>query len=167
MTPKVPTIERGTAKLGMMVARTLRKNTKMTNTTSTMVSINSNWTSETEARIVVVRSVSISTFTAVGSAACSCGSNFLTRSTTAMMLAPGGSRQDDGGILVCPGGLLHVLYTFEHGGHVGESNRRAVAIGNDQRPVAVTRNELNVGVDGVSLMGAIERSLGLVNVGLR
>ena len=38
---------------------------------------------------LVVRSVRICTFTADGSDACSCGSNFLIRSTTLMMFAPG------------------------------------------------------------------------------
>ena len=61
----------------------------MTITTSTMVSANSNSTSFTEARIVVVRSVRICTFTAEGSDACNWGSNFLMRSTTLMMFAPG------------------------------------------------------------------------------
>jgi hypothetical protein len=53
------------------------------------VSISSISTSRTEARIVVVRSVRIETFTAEGSDALSCGSSVLIRSTTAMMLAPG------------------------------------------------------------------------------
>ncbi len=75
--------------------------------------------------------------------------------------------QDDRGILVCPRRLLHVLHTFEHGGNVGEANGRAIAIGDDERAVAVTGNELIVGVDGVGLMRAVERPLGLVNVGLR
>ena len=47
-----------------------------------MESINSNSTSLTEARMVVVRSVKICTLTADGNDACSCGSSFLMRSTT-------------------------------------------------------------------------------------
>ena len=61
ITPNVPTMERGTATLGMVVAETLRKNRKMTMTTSATVSMSSNSTSLTEARMVVVRSVSTST----------------------------------------------------------------------------------------------------------
>ena len=57
MTPNVPTSDSGTATLGMTVAEKLRRNTKITNTTSPMVIINSIWTSSTEARIVTVRSV--------------------------------------------------------------------------------------------------------------
>ena len=61
----------------------------MTSTTSATVSINSNCTSDTEARMVVVRSVRMETLTEVGSDALSCGSKFLMRSTTLMMFAPG------------------------------------------------------------------------------
>ena len=45
----------------MIVARTLRKNRKITITTSAIVSIRVNCTSATDARIVVVRSVKIDT----------------------------------------------------------------------------------------------------------
>ena len=81
--------ESGTAILGMMVAERLRKNRKMTITTSATVSISSNSTSATEARMVVVRSVSTATFTEAGSEACSLGSRALILSTTVMMFAPG------------------------------------------------------------------------------
>ena len=75
--------------LGMIVADRLRRNRKMTITTSATVSISSNCTSATEARIEVVRSVRISIFTDEGSEACKRGIRALMRSTTAMMLAPG------------------------------------------------------------------------------
>ena len=61
----------------------------MTMTTSAIVNISSSCTSRTEARIVVVRSVSIVTFTAEGSEAWSWGRRALTRSATEMMFAPG------------------------------------------------------------------------------
>ena len=89
ITPNVPTMESGTAMLGITVAARFRRNRKITITTRAMVSIISNCTSFTDARIVVVRSVSTSTFTAAGMDARSCGSSLVTRSTTAMMLAPG------------------------------------------------------------------------------
>ena len=73
----------------MMVADTLRRNRKITSTTSATVSSSENCTSCTEARIVTVRSVRIETFTSAGRLAWSCGSSFLIRSTTWMMLAPG------------------------------------------------------------------------------
>ena len=89
ITPKVPISESGTATLGMVVAEKFLRNKNTTITTSPMASINSNSTSFTEARIVVVRSVRICTLTALGKEACSCGSSFLIRSTTSIMLAPG------------------------------------------------------------------------------
>ena len=61
----------------------------MTITTNAMVSINSYSTSRTEARMVVVRSVSTLTCTEAGRLDCNCGSSSLMRSTTAMILAPG------------------------------------------------------------------------------
>src|ERR1700723_1285376 len=89
ITPNVPTIDNGTATLGINVARKFLRKKKITMTTSTMVNANSNSTSFTDARMVVVRSVRICTFTAEGSDACNCGSSFLIRSTTLMMFAPG------------------------------------------------------------------------------
>ena len=49
ITANVPTSDSGTATLGMMVADRLRRNRKMTITTSPMVSISSNSTSFTDA----------------------------------------------------------------------------------------------------------------------
>src|SRR5271154_4519215 len=54
---KVPTRDKGTATLGMIVAANVRRNTKMTATTSATQRISSNSTSATDARTVVVRSV--------------------------------------------------------------------------------------------------------------
>ena len=61
----------------------------MTITTSATASISSNCTSDTEARIVVVRSVSSETSTLPGSVSFNCGSSALARLTTSIMLAPG------------------------------------------------------------------------------
>src|SRR5271169_1609362 len=82
ITPNVPTSDNGTATLGMAVAARLRRNKKMTSTTSATVSINSNCTSETEARMVVVRSVRIETWTEDGKVAFNCGKRAWMRSTT-------------------------------------------------------------------------------------
>ena len=89
ITPKVPTRDRGTATLGMMVAPRLRKKRKITSTTSATASISSNCTSRTEARIVVVRSVRTETLTEGGKELWSWGKSLLIRSTTSMTLAPG------------------------------------------------------------------------------
>src|SRR5712691_2192933 len=71
ITPKVPTSDKGTAMLGIMVADRVRRKRKITITTSATVSISANWTSLTEARIVVVRSVRIDKSTEEGSEALS------------------------------------------------------------------------------------------------
>ncbi len=73
----------------MIVAAKVRKNTKITATTSAMHSSSSNSTSATEARTVVVRSVSAVILMTAGIVARSFGSSALIRSTTSMMLAPG------------------------------------------------------------------------------
>ncbi len=89
MTPNVPTMEMGTATLGMMVAVSRRRNRNMTRTTRATVRISVNCASATEARMVVVRSVRVVISIDAGSEALSCGMSRLIRSTTAMMLAPG------------------------------------------------------------------------------
>jgi len=62
---------------------------KITATTSTIAIANSNSTSATEARIVIVRSVRTVMSTACGNVACSAGSSAVMLSTTEMTLAPG------------------------------------------------------------------------------
>ncbi len=89
ITPKVPISDSGTATLGISVAATLRRNRKVTITTSAIDSISSNWTSLIEARMVWVRSERMVIFTPSGSAACSAGSCALMLSTTWMTFAPG------------------------------------------------------------------------------
>src|SRR5271167_40885 len=92
MNANVPTSDSGTDRLGIRVADGLRRNRKITTMTSTTASPSSNSTSATEARIVVVRSVTISTLTAAGNTAVSSGNNFSMLSTTAMTLALGWRR---------------------------------------------------------------------------
>src|SRR6478672_8765411 len=81
--------DRGTVTAGMMVAQKLRRNRKITITTSATVSSNVNCTSATEARMVAVRSEMTEIFTAGGIEAWSTGSIALTLLTVAMTLAPG------------------------------------------------------------------------------
>ena len=146
ITPNVPTSESGTATLGMTVAAAVRRKRKMTMTTRPMVSISSNSTSWTEARIVVVRSVRIETFTAEGSEARSCGQERLdavddlddVRARLALDV------HDDGRRLVHPGGLLHVLGVVDDVGHVGEMHGGAVPVGDDEGLVLLAREELVV-----------------------
>ena len=56
MPAKVPTMDMGKARLGMIVADTLRRKRKMTMTTRAMASIRVNCTSLTESRIDTERS---------------------------------------------------------------------------------------------------------------
>src|SRR4029079_7054829 len=56
MTANVPMIENGNARLGMTVAHTFRRNTKMTMITRASVSSMVNWTSRYDSRIVSERS---------------------------------------------------------------------------------------------------------------
>ena len=56
MTTNVPTIDMGRARLGMRVAETLRRNRKITSTTSATASSRVNCTSWTELRIDTDRS---------------------------------------------------------------------------------------------------------------
>ena len=73
----------------MIVAQTLRRNTKITATTSPIESSSVNSTSSTEARIVCVRSDTSSTFTSGGMLFTSRGSFASTASTVLMTFAPG------------------------------------------------------------------------------
>ena len=89
MIASAPTSESGTERLGMIVAGMLRRNRKITSTTSPTASESSNSTSCTEARIVVVRSVRGWISIDCGSEAVRRGSSFLMLSTTWITLAPG------------------------------------------------------------------------------
>ncbi len=89
ITTSVPTSESGTERLGMIVAGKLRRKTKMTSTTSTTASPSSNSTTDTDARIVFVRSLKIEMLSALGRLASICGSKALIPSTTWMTFAPG------------------------------------------------------------------------------
>ncbi len=92
ITPKVPASDNGTATEGMMVAHSRRRNTKITATTSAMVSTRVNFTSCTEARMVSVRSENTSRCTSAGNTDRSCGRMLRICSTVCTMLAPGWRR---------------------------------------------------------------------------
>ncbi len=74
--------------------------------------------------------------------------------------------QDDGGMLVGPGGLLGVFGAVENGGDIAEAHRRAVAIGDDERAIAVAGQKLIVRADREGLMRAVEIPFRLIDVGL-
>src|SRR5262249_33540427 len=79
----------GTATLGIMAVRTLRRKAKTTRMTSRIERPKVNCTSCTEARMVSVRSRAIGRLIVGGSSACNCGTMARTRSTVSMILAPG------------------------------------------------------------------------------
>src|SRR5262249_59301581 len=89
ITPNVPSSERGTATLGMIVVVTLRRNRNTTRMTSAMEMTNVISTSATDARMVVVRSIKTDTSTAGEIQERIWGSRASTRSAVSMMLAPG------------------------------------------------------------------------------
>src|SRR5271166_376738 len=89
MSAQAPKSANGTVTLGMIVAQTFRKKTKITITTSAMVSTKVNSTSLTDARMVVVRSESTLTWTVGGIAASRLVSVFLIASVVLMTFAPG------------------------------------------------------------------------------
>ena len=78
--------------------------------------------------MVVVRSVSTATSIAAGSAACSCGSSALMRSTTCDDVGAGLALdvEDDRRRRVHPGAELGVLGAVDDRGDVAQPHRRAV-----------------------------------------
>ena len=139
----------------MMVAQTLRRNSRITITTSAMVSASVNSTSRTEARMVVVRSRMVSTFIAGGMVAVSRGSCALIWSTVSMTLAPG--------CLKTTSRMLRLLFfqaatvwsfaPVDRVADVAHADRRAVAVGDDDVVVLLRPRELVVGRDGEAVAG--------------
>ncbi len=89
MTANVASSDSGTATLGITVAHTVRRNTKMTTITRTIVSIMVSWTSCTAARVTAERSETRSIWTEGGIDCLSCGISAVMRSTRSSVLAPG------------------------------------------------------------------------------
>ena len=89
MTPKVATMDSGSATPAMIVARTVRRNSRTTSTTRLAASTSVNSTSRIEARIVSVESCTTFRVTPALSDFCSTGSSRSTRSTVSTTLAPG------------------------------------------------------------------------------
>src|SRR5215831_19662765 len=89
MTPNVPISDTGTATLGIKVARTLRRKRNTTSMTRMTAIIRVISTSRTDALMVTVWSIMTRIAIADGNDASSWGSDWRTRSTVSMMLAPG------------------------------------------------------------------------------
>jgi len=89
MTTKVPTMDIGSATLGIAVAETLRRKRKITSTTRKSVSSSVNFTSFTDARIDCDRSNSSCSESEAGSCCWMTGSSFFTAATTPTVFVPG------------------------------------------------------------------------------
>src|SRR5271156_5367605 len=89
ITPKVPMMDIGNAKLGINVAERLRRNRKITRITSAMARNSVNFTSATELRMDSDASYSVAISMDGGMIARNCGSSFFTASTTSTVFVPG------------------------------------------------------------------------------
>ncbi len=89
ITANVPISDMGSARLGMAVADTLRRNMKITRITRTSVSPSVTFTSCTESRMPCARSKKIVASTAAGICAFSTGSSALMASATSTVFVPG------------------------------------------------------------------------------
>ena len=125
----------------MIVAGMLRRKRKITITTRPTASASSNSTSRTEARIVVVRSVSGLIVTPAGRLSLSAGSTALMRVDDLDDIRAGLALDvdDERRRRVHPGREAAVLRADLDGRDVGEPDRRAVAIG-DHRLQIVLRD---------------------------
>ena len=134
MTAKVPTSDIGSASAGMMVARRLRRNRKITITTRQSARKRVNFTSFTDAFTVSERSFSVAISTEGG---------IWERSVAHRRLHPLRDRHRIGARLpldrehhrplaVEPAGPLGVLHAVHHPAEISQPDRRAVAVGHDQ-----------------------------------
>ena len=161
MTPKVVISDSGSATPAISVARSERRNSSTTSVTSTTLRISVNCTSWTEARMVTVRSVTTVRLTPAGIARCSLG-NFgadLAHHLDHVGAGLALDVDDDGRRALVPAADAVVLQPVDDDGDVADGDRRAVAVGDDDRLVGLGRRDLVVGGDGVGLLRAVERSL--------
>ncbi len=138
----------------------------MTITTRATVSISSNSTSFTEARMVMVRSVRTFTLIAAGRLDCKLRQQLLDAVDDGDDVGAGLALNvdDDRRLAVHPCGLLRILRRIHDRRNIRSADGGAVAIGDDDRLVVVAGEKLVVGVDGERLAHAVQRALGLVDV---
>ena len=152
----VPTIEAGTARLGMSVARTFRRNRKITRTTSAIVRTSVNSTSWTDSRIGTERSKRTSSLSAPGSCALSDGSFALTASTTAIVFEPGW--RWIASVTTCLSSYQFPIRSFSTPSTTfprsSERHGRAVAVRDDHRAVGRGVEELAVRLHREGLVDA-------------
>ena len=123
ITPKVAISDSGSATPAMMVARMVRRKISTTSTTSAMLSTSVNCTSWIEARMVVVRSLTMVRSTPAGIARCRRGSSARTPLHGLDDVGAGLALDvdDDRGLAAVPGADLGVLQPVDHVGDVARA----------------------------------------------
>ena len=167
ITPKVPTSDSGTATAGISVAGTLRRNTKITATTSAIASSSSICASRTEARIVVVRSREHAHVDRAGQRGLQLRQHRLHAVDRLDHVGAGLALhvEDDRGRVVGPRRQTHVLRVVDQRRDVAQPHRVAVLVGEHQVGVLGRALHLVVGVDRRCAQRAVEAALGLAHVG--
>ena len=167
ITPNEPMIEVGTATLGIAAARTLRRNAKTTRITRTTAMISVFSVSARDCRMVFERSTAIVRLTSPGRGgdeARQFGPHVV---DCVMMFAPGwrDSTTATPGLPLTSPALRRSSTEFDDLGDIGEFDRRAVAIGDDEIAILRRFRRLIVGVDLVMGVVVLDRALGAVGVG--
>ena len=148
MTPKVPTSDTGTATPGMAVAQRLWRKAKITRTTRTMEITRVISTSRTEARMVMVRSCALREFDRRrnrGAQQRQHGFHAIHRvNDVGRRLAE--KVQLDHRLSIDQSRVEDIHLAIHHGGHIGQTNRRAFVVGNDQRPIFLGAKKLVIGI---------------------
>ncbi len=192
MMPKVPTMESGTATAGMKVARRERRKRKMTMMTSAMVRQQLELDVLDRGADGVGAVGEDAEVDAGGKRLAELGQERLDLVDDADDVGAGLALDvdDDGGLdvglrgghvldgavglllvvgglagVAHPGGLVEVFGGVDDVGDVREPDGRVVAVGDDDVLVVIRGHELVVVADGVGLARAVERALGLVDVG--
>ena len=75
--------------------------------------------------------------------------------------------QDHGRGVVEPGGLADVFDAVDYVGDIGDADRRAVFVSDDDGLILRAVEDLIVSPNGVGLPGAVDIALGLVLIGTR
>ncbi len=137
----------------------------MTTMTRPIVSSIVNCTSRTAARVVCERSDIRSTWIDGGSDCSRCGITALTRSTTAIVLAPGDFwiAIPSASLVAEPGNQPSVLHRVEDVADILDAYRRAVLVGDDDVAVLRGVEQLIVGIERDRLMLALDSALGPVD----
>ena len=109
-----------------------------------------------------MRSLITSTLTPDGMTVASFGSAFLMLSTVSMTFAPGCLKTTSStqGLPVGPCADLRILRPGDGVAHVGNADRRALLIGEDDVVIILGLHDLVVGGDREALLCAVQRALG-------